>query len=95
MPLLTLIFLRLDTDPYIFKLNDIDFNDSLMTLGLAEPLRNELLSVYNENKAEIRKILSEMTVSLNQYHDLSWRLNVKVIMIYVPWDCSVRFLCVE
>ena len=60
------------------QISDIDFHDSLMTLGLPEGHRKHLVKVYETNQSEIRQILQQSTVQPLQYHDLEWRLDVKV-----------------
>lgn len=56
--------------------NEIDFLDSIVTLGFDEELNKELLSLYQENSVEIRCVLQEMSMDLPHYHDLEWRLEV-------------------
>lgn len=65
------------------QLNEIDFQDSILTLGFDEGTRESLLEVYLQNRREIRTILSEMTMDLPHYHNLEWRFDVQVIHMYV------------
>lgn len=60
------------------QISEIDFHDSVMTLGLSEDIVAELVKAYLEHRAEIRLILHELGLHPVQYHDLEWRLNVKV-----------------
>lgn len=59
-------------------MSEIDFHDSVMTLGLSENACAILVNCYLEKRAELRRILDELSVHPVQYHDLEWRLNVKV-----------------
>lgn len=59
-------------------LNEVDFADSIMTLGFSEDLRNQLTTLYLENQQEIRKTLTEMSMELPQYHNLEWRFDIQV-----------------
>lgn len=65
------------------QLTEIDFQDSILTLGFDEGTRESLLEVYLQNRREIRTILSEMTMDLPHYHNLEWRFDVQVIHMYV------------
>ncbi|XP_065178026.1 COMM domain-containing protein 2-like [Sycon ciliatum] len=58
--------------------NEIDFQDSILVLGFSEELKSELLQLYLENRKEIRRLLSDMTLQLPHYHTLEWRLDVQV-----------------
>lgn len=49
-----------------------------MALGLPEGHRNVIVSTYLENRTNIRQLLQEFSLRPNQYHDLEWRLQVKV-----------------
>ncbi|KJE97024.1 COBW domain-containing protein [Capsaspora owczarzaki ATCC 30864] len=57
---------------------EIDFHDSILTLGFSEELRQQLLQLYLDNRKEIRLILSEMTINVPSYHNLEWRLDVQL-----------------
>ena len=63
---------------YIFQLNEIDFQDSILTLGFSDEMRQTLLQLYLQNRKEIRMILSEMSMDLPHYHNLEWRFDVQV-----------------
>ena len=60
------------------QLSDVDFHDSVMTLGFSEELCKEVQSQYTSQQVEIRGILSQMAMDLPHYHNLHWRLDVKV-----------------
>jgi len=62
----------------LFQINEVDFHDSILTLGVSEDICKELVSIYTSNKGEIRLILNELSLHPVQYQDLEWRLNVKV-----------------
>ena len=61
-----------------FQLNEIDFQDSIITLGFSEELCSLLLELYLSNRNEIRSILSHMSMDLPHYHSLQWRFDVQV-----------------
>ena len=63
---------------FLSKLSDIDFQDSVMTLGCSEETRATLLALYLENQREIRDILQEMSMDLPHYRDLEWRFDMQV-----------------
>jgi hypothetical protein len=63
---------------YFFQLNEIDFQDSIITLGFSEELRALLLELYLANRSEIRTILANMSMDLPHYHSLQWRFDVQV-----------------
>ena len=60
------------------QLSDIDFQDSVMTLGFSEETRATLLGLYTENQREVRDILQEMSMDLPHYRDLQWRFDMQV-----------------
>lgn len=66
------------TESSKLMLNEIDFQDSIMTLGFDEDTRQTLLEIYLQNRREIRTILSEMTMDLPHYHNLEWRFDVQL-----------------
>ncbi|XP_033637650.1 COMM domain-containing protein 2-like [Asterias rubens] len=57
---------------------DIDFQDSILTLGFSDEMKKELLRFYLDNCKEIRTIQSEMVMDLPHYHNLEWRLDVEL-----------------
>ncbi|XP_022088115.1 COMM domain-containing protein 2-like isoform X1 [Acanthaster planci] len=57
---------------------EIDFQDSILTLGFSEELKQELLRLYLDNRKEIRTIQSEMAMDLPHYHNLEWRLDIEL-----------------
>ncbi|XP_052815602.1 COMM domain-containing protein 2-like [Mya arenaria] len=59
-------------------ISEIDFQDSIMTLGFTEETRQELLQQYVDHRREIRSVLSEMAIDLPHYHNLEWRLDVQL-----------------
>ncbi|KAK3602124.1 hypothetical protein CHS0354_003157 [Potamilus streckersoni] len=66
------------TESSKFMISEIDFQDSIMTLGFSEELRHSLLQMYMKNRNEVREILSEMSMDLPHYHNLEWRLDVEL-----------------
>ncbi|KAK3749340.1 hypothetical protein RRG08_056220 [Elysia crispata] len=71
-----LMFLLTESCKYM--LSDIDFQDSVMTLGCSEETRATLLALYLENQREIRDILQEMSMDLPHYRDLEWRFDMQL-----------------
>ncbi|XP_019639685.1 PREDICTED: COMM domain-containing protein 2-like [Branchiostoma belcheri] len=71
-----LMFLLTESARYM--ISEIDFQDSIMTLGFSDDLRSVLLQLYLSNRGEIRTVLSEMSMDLPHYHNLEWRLEVTV-----------------
>jgi hypothetical protein len=63
---------------FALQLNEIDFQDSLKTVGFSEELQKELLQQYLENRAGIRLIQKEMCMDLPHYHNLEWRFDIQV-----------------
>ncbi|KAK7499287.1 hypothetical protein BaRGS_00009547 [Batillaria attramentaria] len=59
-------------------LNEIDFQDSIITLGFSEELMSVLLELYLANRGEIRSVLSHMSMDLPHYHSLEWRFDVQL-----------------
>ncbi|XP_074657851.1 COMM domain-containing protein 2-like [Tubulanus polymorphus] len=58
--------------------NEIDFHDSILTLGFDDELKKVLQQVYETNRDEIRRILSNMILELPHYTNLEWRLEVEL-----------------
>lgn len=59
-------------------ISEIDFQDSIMTLGFTEERRQTLLQMYLQHRKEIREILNEMSMDLPHYHNLEWRFDVEL-----------------
>ncbi|XP_028405626.1 COMM domain-containing protein 2-like [Dendronephthya gigantea] len=59
-------------------IGEIDFQDSVMTLGFSEELNKLLLQLYLENRNEIRKLLGELSLEQPHYHNLEWRFDVQL-----------------
>lgn len=59
-------------------IGEIDFQDSIITLGFTEDVTKELLQLYLDNRKEIRNILSDMTVQVPHYRNLEWRFDVEL-----------------
>lgn len=66
------------TESSKLMLNEIDFQDSIMTLGFSTEMQQTLLQLYLQNRREIRTVLSEMTMDLPHYHNLEWRFDVQL-----------------
>lgn len=59
-------------------LSELDFHDSIMTLGFSEEINKELLQIYLDNRKEVRGIVSQLTIGLPNYHNLEWRFDVQL-----------------
>ncbi|KAG1714225.1 COMM domain-containing protein 2 [Nymphon striatum] len=59
-------------------LTEIDFHDSILTLGMKEGIIEVLLKFYKDNVDELRTILAGMQLLLPQYNNLEWRLDVQL-----------------
>ncbi|KAK7866059.1 hypothetical protein R5R35_013560 [Gryllus longicercus] len=60
------------------KLNDLDFRDSMLTLGFSEA-HQEILSAFFENKKEeILNVLNNYSHDLPHFKDLEWRFEVQL-----------------
>ena len=70
-------------------MSEIDFHDSVLTLGVSEQSCAELVTAYLENRVEIRQILEELSLHPTQYQDLEWRLQVKVSLISLSILCTI------
>lgn len=66
------------TESSRLMIGEIDFQDSVMTLGFSEEVIAALLKIYLENRKEIRNILGEMSLGIAHYHDLEWRFDVEL-----------------
>ncbi|GLG99915.1 COMM domain-containing protein 2 [Gryllus bimaculatus] len=62
----------------VLKLNDLDFRDSMLTLGFSEA-HQEILSAFFENKKEeILNVLNNYSHDLPHFKDLEWRFEVQL-----------------
>lgn len=59
-------------------IGEIDFQDSVITLGFTEDVTKELLQLYLENRKEVRNILSEISLQVPHYRNLEWRFDVEL-----------------
>lgn len=66
------------TESSRLMIGEIDFQDSVMTLGFSEEVIGALLKMYLANRKEIRSILGEMSLGIPHYHDLEWRFDVEL-----------------
>ena len=66
------------TESSRLMIGEIDFQDSVMTLGFSEEVIKALLQMYLANRKEIRSVLGEMSVKIPHYHDLEWRFDVEL-----------------
>ncbi|KAH3807969.1 COMM domain-containing protein 2-like [Dreissena polymorpha] len=66
------------TESSKLMISEIDFQDSILTLGFREDMQRELLALYLTHRREVRAILSEMAMDVPHYHNLEWRLDVQL-----------------
>eukprot|EP00794_Sanderia_malayensis_P012284 gene12284-13549_t len=59
-------------------IGEIDFQDSMLTVGFSESLTSTLLTLYLEHRGEIRNVLKSLSFGLPSYNDLQWRFDVEV-----------------
>jgi len=60
------------------QLSDLDFRDSVLTLGFSEEHQQILEVFYKGKKQEIHDALSRLTLDLPHYQDLEWRFEVQL-----------------
>lgn len=60
------------------QLSDLDFRDSVLTLGFSEEHQQILEVFYKGKKQEINDALSRLTLDLPHYQDLEWRFEVQL-----------------
>lgn len=66
------------TESSKLMLSDIDFQDSILTLGFDEDTRTLLTELYLGHRKEVRDILGEVSLDLAHYHNLEWRMDVQL-----------------
>lgn len=66
------------TESVRLMLNENDFHESVSKLGFGEKLQSQLYQLYCENREEMRRTLSTMSMGLPYYHNLEWRFEVKL-----------------
>lgn len=71
-----LIYLLVESSK--LAVSDIDFLDSILSLGFTQEMNQLLLQLYHDHRAEIRRILGSMAAQLPHYHNLEWRVDVQV-----------------
>ena len=70
--------MNLLTESCKLSLSELDFQDSIISIGLSETLNQRLLDFHTEHCKEIRNILGRMTMTVPHYKDLEWRFDVKI-----------------
>jgi len=60
------------------QLSDLDFRDSVLTLGFSEEHQQILEVFYKGKKQEIHDALARLTLDLPHYQDLEWRFEVQL-----------------
>lgn len=59
-------------------INEIDFQDSMMTIGFTEGLSATLLALYLEHRNEIRTTLDNLSLDPVHFSDLEWRFDIQI-----------------
>jgi len=57
---------------------ELDFLDSIITLGFTKEGMGLLKDTYLKTREEIRKIASEISVEIPAYKNLEWRLDIEI-----------------
>lgn len=73
-------------------INEIDFQDSIISLALPEVLNKCLLKFYLDNRLEIRRILDDVGIILPHYEHLEWRFDVKVASRFLEYQTRPEVL---
>ncbi|XP_069684371.1 COMM domain-containing protein 2 [Periplaneta americana] len=60
------------------QLSELDYRDSVLTLGFSEEHQETLEVFYKGKKQEICEALSRLTLDQPHYRDLEWRFEVQV-----------------
>eukprot|EP00048_Salpingoeca_helianthica_P016636 m.233395 g.233395 ORF g.233395 m.233395 type:complete len:163 (+) comp19124_c0_seq1:126-614(+) len=60
------------------QVSEMDFHDSMMTVGFPEDLIQLLQSVYVANIVRMRAFLSKISMGVPSYENLQWRLDVQI-----------------
>lgn len=60
------------------QLNEVDFRDSVLTVGFTQEQQNILSKFYLSKRKDISDILAKLVVDESHYHDLQWRFEVQV-----------------
>ncbi|AWP11557.1 putative COMM domain-containing protein 2 isoform 2 [Scophthalmus maximus] len=71
-----LMFLMTESSKHM--ISEVDFLDSVLTLGFSDELNQILLQLYLQHHGQIRSILSQLPSTLPAYHNLEWRLDVQL-----------------
>ena len=71
-------FFSIESCFFFWQLSDLDFRDSVLTLGFSEEHQQILEVFYKGKKQEIHDALSRLTLDLPHYQDLEWRFEVQV-----------------
>ncbi|XP_014777667.1 COMM domain-containing protein 2 [Octopus bimaculoides] len=66
------------TETSRFMIPETEYKESLSILGFQDDKIDILLTMYLENRGNIRNILSEMSMELPHYDNLEWRFDVQV-----------------
>ncbi|XP_038130558.1 COMM domain-containing protein 2 [Cyprinodon tularosa] len=71
-----LMFLMTESSKHM--ISEVDFMDSVLSLGFTDQLNQSLLQLYVQHKDQIRSMLSHLRCSQPAYHNLEWRLDVQL-----------------
>lgn len=71
---------------------EADFKDSLVSLDFHEDVSDALVAFYEENRQEIREILSKLELNLPQYKNLEWRFDVQLASRMMTYQTTPQVL---
>lgn len=78
---------------YVFvqQLSELDFRDSILTVGFNEDQSNILQELYNSQLSELSRVMVEQTVDFPQFKNMEWRLEAQVremFCTFIPFNHS-------
>jgi len=74
------------------QINEIDFQDSIITLDISDELKGFLLELYMNNRDEIRSTLSDMSLILPHFKNLEWRFDVQLASRMMSYQTTPEIL---
>nr|CAD7259576.1 unnamed protein product [Timema shepardi] len=88
------------------KLDEQDFQDSVLALGFSEQQQQTLSTFYHSKKEEIQSALLRPTLDIPHYQDLDWRVDIQgnvqvnwpenaswMVNVQVTWQRSTTIKC--
>ncbi len=62
-------------------MNEIDFKDSLITIGLSDVLQNDMIEWYSSHRQTVREVLTKMDNKSSgslRYSNIEWRFQSQI-----------------